>query len=110
MHGNEEENGLKTDVWINRNIFMKAVDLYARLITYLNKTHCSNMYELSIGLLLAERPYISFDLAWYNSYFLKEMKKVLINNVTVQTSSGESSVINIEYCLSRNQPLNIKCS
>ena len=93
LEGKEEINGEKTKVWTNRDILMKSICLFKNLILYLKECKCSNMYELSNGLILTKKPYSSFDLNWYNDIFLREMREILICNASVKTFSDEDILL-----------------
>lgn len=102
LDGPEYINDEKTRICKNREILMKSVVLYEKLIQYVKNNGCSNIFELSVGLTSLNMPYKTFDSKWYNGIFLKEMRKVFSNIVTVKTFSGEDVLLK-DACFPANQ-------
>ena len=89
LGGDSRINGEMTNTGKNKVLLMKSIDLFKSLIQILNENKCPNMYELSRGLLLSQSPYSSFDMDWYKKSFLKNMRDIMANNVTVQSISDK---------------------
>ncbi|KAK8840183.1 hypothetical protein M9Y10_031127 [Tritrichomonas musculus] len=107
LNGKETIEGSLTNTGKNRFLLMKSIDLYKDMIDILNSIPCSNIFELSRGLVLTKEPYPSFDMDWYQKNFLKSMKEILSNNVYVYTEQGEKVLLKDAYFPSKKIDKNI---
>ena len=89
LNGKEYDDEEKTDSGKNKEILMRSIILFEKLIHYLKEKKCSNIYELSFGLQPLKMPYKTFDPKWHNNTFLSEIRKVLISEIMVKTFSGK---------------------
>lgn len=87
LNGKEYVDEEKTDSGKNKEILMRSIVLFEKLIHYLKEKKCSNIYELSFGLQPLKMPYKTFDSKWHNNTFLIEIRKVLISEIMVKTFS-----------------------
>ncbi|KAK8888136.1 hypothetical protein M9Y10_039198 [Tritrichomonas musculus] len=97
LDGEEIINDEETKTCKNRKILLNSIDLFEKMVNYLNENQYSDLHELTVGLILYEKPYNTFDMIWYKEQFLVKLRKVLSSRVTVKTINDESIILDDVY-------------
>ncbi len=82
------ENGLITEVGINRMIYTEILTLYKQLLSHINENKIGHEYLMAKGLK-GSKVHDKLDKEWYKNVVLKEYRDILKSLKIARVNSGE---------------------